>query len=90
MSKKVVLDRKVFASMSEAARYCDVNRSTVQRAAHKGVAIWCRPLQKYVRPQVVAEGEILESTEVKKAVCDILQIECPHCGHYHDVKVSLS
>ena len=89
MSKKVVLDHKVFASMSEAARYCDVSRSTVQRAVRKGESVWCCPLQKYVRPQVVAEGEVLETIEVKKAVCDVLQIECPHCGRYHDVKVSL-
>lgn len=88
MSKKVAFEGKVFDSMSEASRYCNVARSTVQRACRKGTVIWCRPLQRYVRPEVVAEGYVLEDPEVKRAVCDVIQLKCPHCGEYHDVKVS--
>lgn len=90
MSKAVAIDNKVFGSMSDAARYCGVNRSTVQRACRKGGAIWCHALKKYVRPKVVQEGMAVEDTEVVKAVFEVVQVECPHCGEYHAVKVSIS
>lgn len=90
MSKRVVIDNKAFASMSECARYCAVNRSTIQRAARKGAAIWCKPLNKYVRPKVVSEGEVVENATVREAVYDVVQVKCPHCGEYHELRVSIS
>lgn len=60
------------------------DRSTVWRAIREQRAFFCPALGSNVQPRLVREDE---------GTCryfHVQKVRCPHCGHYHDVKVSVS
>ena len=93
MSKRVILDRKVFPSIANAAAYAGCDRSTMHRAIKRGGAVWANPLHRYVRPKAVSAdvtGVPYDGEIPYEVVTDTLTISCPCCGNHFEVKVSLS
>lgn len=86
MSRPVYLGGKVFPSISACAEWAGVDRSTVWRAAtdHKAMRI--------ASTGMIGEPRFCgyESEETTPGHFDVFKVKCPHCDHYHDVKVSLS
>lgn len=88
MSKRVILDNKVFPSQARAAAYAGCDRSTMQRAIRRGTAIWVCPMRKYVHPKAVS-GDVITDAMSYEPVSEVLTLTCPCCENHFEVKVSL-
>lgn len=85
MSRRVLLDGKLFPSITSAAAFARCNKSTMARAIKRGRQVWVNSLGKYVRPKLVSAD--LPTDE--RVVTDLISLKCPCCGEYFDVEVCL-
>lgn len=89
MSKRVILDNKVFPSQARAAAYAGCDRSTIQRAIKRGGAVWVDPMRIYVYPKI-ADDDTSGDGRTYESVSEVQKIKCPCCGNCFEVKVSIS
>lgn len=85
MSRRVLLDGKLFPSITSAAAFARCDKSTMARAIKKGGQVWVNSLGKYVMPKAVAVNLPTE----ERVVTDLVSLRCPCCGEYFDVEVCL-
>lgn len=83
MSRRVLLDGKLFPSITSAAAFARCNKSTMARAIKRGGQVWVNSMGKYVRPKAVTDDLPLDES----AVTDLVSLKCPCCGEYFDVEV---
>lgn len=85
MSRRVLLDGKLFPSITSAAAFARCSKSTMARAIERDGQVWVNSMGKYVRPKAVTAD--LPTDE--PVVTDLVSLKCPCCGEYFDVEVCL-
>lgn len=85
MSRRVLLDGKLFPSITSAAAFARCDKSTMARAIKRDGQVWVNSMGKYVRPKVATAD--LPTDE--RVVTNLVSLQCPCCGEHFDVEVSL-